>query len=374
MKELLYRKIYLQLKADILDGRLSVDERLPGVREISEEWSTSANTVLRALSELEVDGLIRKTRGRGIFVQDRHNWHSNSIGNKELGVILCDMNEPFNLRLLGSVEKAAKARGYRLSVGRTEKALSSAVAGVIAVPSSPSSFDSLQSDLPDVPVIFTGKFSPAQNFEGHYVIADVYSGFFHAASLLLESGRQRLAYIGGGDVSTGDPGSRAVRDVLNGTRLGFRGEYAVSAGGYDSDHGRIAMENLLLNEEYPDAVFCSSDSLAAGAYKACRAAGLSIPSDISIVGSGDQDIAPLLEPPLTTLRVPAELLGTMAAGFLVELLNGGISDSERVRSRLDPQLVVRGSALYDEAEEVSPSQLIGADGVIEGITDSSKWL
>ncbi|MBI9106620.1 MAG: GntR family transcriptional regulator [Spirochaetales bacterium] len=350
MKEILYRKIYLHLKAGIKDGSLPAGDRLPGVREITKQWKTSANTVLKALSALEADGLIRKTQGQGIFVRERTEWTDPSAEGAELGIILYDMNEPFNLRLLSAVEKAADVRGYRLTIGNAGELVAAGVSGIVIVPSSAEYYKSAVGAL-DIPVIHTGKFSPPQDFGGHYVIADVYSGFFYAAGELLKSGRERLAYIGGAEKQDDDPGLLAVRDVLSGTRFGFRREFSVTAGGYDAEFGRKAAEGLLLGGEYPDAIICSNDTLAAGAIKACREAGLRIPADISIIGSGDQDIAPLLEPPLTSIRVPAEMLGRTAAGFVDELIRGRFQAGEKIRCRIDPELIVRGSALGAQEDE-----------------------
>jgi len=362
MKELLYRKIYLHLKAGITDGSLPAGERLSGVREIAAEWKTSSNTVLKALTALESDGLIRKTRGQGIFVCERTAWDKAGEAGREIGIIISDMNEPFNMRLLSAVEKAAAARGYRLTLGSLSGLSSSGVAGLIIVPSSSDYFDAASGVPSGLPAVYTGRFSPPPHFEGNYMIADVYSGFYYAAGRVLESGRERIAYLGAAGEHDGDPGRAAVRDVLSGTTYGYRREFTVSAGGFDAEQGSAAMETLLLGGEYPDAVICSNDTLAAGAMKACRAAGLNIPSDIVVIGSGDQDIAPLLEPPLTSIRIPAELLGLMTTGFLDEIISGRISLDEKIRSRLDPKLIIRGSALSAEA------------GNEPGAPDERAWL
>lgn len=50
----------------------------------------------------------------------------------------------------------------------------------------------------------------------------------------------------------------------------------------------------------PTALFCLSDSIAFGAYRAARAQGLSIPKDVSILGFDDSEMAALVTPELTT--------------------------------------------------------------------------
>ncbi|MCC6742396.1 MAG: GntR family transcriptional regulator [Acidobacteria bacterium] len=64
--------VYLQLVDQfrylIAAGRFRVGEYLPPMRQIADEIGLNLNTVLRAYSELQRDGLIRSTRGKGAVV------------------------------------------------------------------------------------------------------------------------------------------------------------------------------------------------------------------------------------------------------------------------------------------------------------------
>ena len=66
------RPIYLQLMEEIqrriITGTYQVGERLPSVRELAEEASVNPNTMQKALSKLEEDGLIltHRTSGRSV--------------------------------------------------------------------------------------------------------------------------------------------------------------------------------------------------------------------------------------------------------------------------------------------------------------------
>jgi len=68
------RPIYLQLKdiivLMIISGRHPPGSKLPGVRELASEASVNPNTMQRALTELERDGLVQAERTVGRFVID----------------------------------------------------------------------------------------------------------------------------------------------------------------------------------------------------------------------------------------------------------------------------------------------------------------
>ncbi|WP_207944585.1 LacI family DNA-binding transcriptional regulator [Actinomadura rubrisoli] len=100
-----------------------------------------------------------------------------------------------------------------------------------------------------------------------------------------------------------------------------------------------AAARLLAQPDPPTALVCDDDLIAAGAYKAARALGLDVPSDLSVTGFDDVLLATALEPELTTVRLPAEELGAQGMAVLLELLGGG----RPARRVLPGELVVRGS-------------------------------
>ncbi|WP_345045722.1 winged helix-turn-helix domain-containing protein [Streptomyces sannanensis] len=69
-----YQRIAQDYGEKIRQGRLAAGTKLPGIRELSEEYGVAAGTVQRALTELRNAGLIYSHQGRGSFV-------SNSSGN-----------------------------------------------------------------------------------------------------------------------------------------------------------------------------------------------------------------------------------------------------------------------------------------------------
>ncbi|WP_162866888.1 substrate-binding domain-containing protein, partial [Klebsiella aerogenes] len=55
--------------------------------------------------------------------------------------------------------------------------------------------------------------------------------------------------------------------------------------------GKRAMEQLLSQDEKPDAVFAVSDSLAAGALRAIDQAGRRVPEDNAVIGFDGTELA-----------------------------------------------------------------------------------
>lgn len=80
------------------------------------------------------------------------------------------------------------------------------------------------------------------------------------------------------------------------------------------------MQAILRNGEVPSAVFAGNDLLAIGAMQAIKAAGLSIPADVAVVGFDDIQVARLISPSLTTIRQAQDKIGKRAAALMIERL------------------------------------------------------
>ena len=64
----IYEQIVSQIKAQILSGALSAGEALPSMRALAKSLRVSVITVQKAYEELQRDGFIETTVGRGTFV------------------------------------------------------------------------------------------------------------------------------------------------------------------------------------------------------------------------------------------------------------------------------------------------------------------
>jgi DNA-binding LacI/PurR family transcriptional regulator len=112
--------------------------------------------------------------------------------------------------------------------------------------------------------------------------------------------------------------------------------------GLSFDDGRRVTARLLAGSVRPDAIFAVSDTLAIGAMRAVRDAGLSVPGDVAVVGFDNVPFAAMVEPGLTTVAQPMFRLGENAAKLLLERIRN--PDQPLISTLLEHELVIRGSA------------------------------
>ena len=130
-----------------------------------------------------------------------------------------------------------------------------------------------------------------------------------------------------------------VRQALEARGLKLPTEWLIERP-YRILEGRLAMKALLSTPTRPTAVICGNDQLAFGAMIEVKASGLSVPSDVSIAGFNDLDFAAYLDPPLTTVFVPADQIGIICGEYLL----ARVLDRPVLRvNEIATKLVVRSS-------------------------------
>ncbi len=100
---------------------------------------------------------------------------------------------------------------------------------------------------------------------------------------------------------------------------------------------------LLAGKRPPTALFCSNNLVTRHVLHALQSMNIYPPEKIALVGFDDFETADLLQPGITIIRQPVELLGRTAAEALFARLEDGKAVSPPRRVVLPVELVVRGS-------------------------------
>ncbi|GIM89386.1 LacI family DNA-binding transcriptional regulator [Paractinoplanes toevensis] len=292
------------------------------VRQAAEELAFHPNVLARSLisGNTRTVGLLTDELSAARFAIPVLLGAENALGNEQMSVLLCDARGD-----------AIRRRHYIRTL------LARQVDGFIILGDSNEVRPSLSAEIP-VPVVYA--YCESDDPSDLSVIADDAGGARLAAEHLVTLGRRRIAHI------TGDPGYRAARDrsaalreVLDSAGLPLVGEPLF--GQWSQRWGRHATARLLASHPGVDAIFCGSDQIASGVTEALRDLGRTVPEDVAIVGYDNWEVlAAECRPPLTTVDLNLEQLGTTAAQHLFALLDG---DQHAGVIRQPGRLVVRDS-------------------------------
>jgi LacI family transcriptional regulator len=171
------------------------------------------------------------------------------------------------------------------------------------------------------------------------VTCDDYLGGQLAGEHLLALGHRNVAVIAGEPyASTGIDRTAGFIDAYRRAGVEVPAQRVVHSR-FDAAGGRAATEQLLTRGPAPSAIFAVNDFAAIGTIGAARDHGLTVGTDIAVVGFNDTPLAAELPVPLTTVRSPMHEMGSRGLHLLVRLMHGEAVESER----LPPTLMVRAS-------------------------------
>jgi len=151
-----------------------------------------------------------------------------------------------------------------------------------------------------------------------------------AIKYLIDHGHRDIAVIAGKekDLSVGAQRLRGYRRAIEKAGMKVREELILyqdeSLPEFSAANGYEVTRKMLEKGLRPDALFCISDMVALGAYKAIFEAGLRIPEDISVMGFDGIDLGKYMEPSLTTVLQPMEDMVGSSVDFLVSQMEGNI--------------------------------------------------
>lgn len=189
------------------------------------------------------------------------------------------------------------------------------------------------------PVVMIDRAKPAW---ADAVMLDHRTGTRQVTSKLLELGHRRIALL------TGPPSLYPAYARLRGyeeafSKAGLRVDRRlVRTGGFDLKFGFEQASMLLHSENRPTAIIAGGIDMLPGVVRALRAHGLSVPSDVSIVGALDSDLAELHQPPISVEDWDYSEVGRIAANLALHRIAKG-SEAEPRRVLVPTRFLLRDS-------------------------------
>ncbi len=270
-----------------------------------------------------------------------------------IGLVVLDVSNPFFAEVARGAQEEAAAHGFTVLLGSSdedaERELSyldlfekQRVHGVLISPNGDVDERLRRLRSRGTPAVLVDRRSEDGSLSS--VAVDDVAGGRLAVEHLLESGRRRIAFVGG------PAGVRQVADRLLGARAAADGVDGAGLEVLETAsltvlEGRRAGEEIAARpaEDRPDAVFAANDLVAVGLLQALvMQRSLRVPRDIALIGYDDIDFASTAVVPLSSIRQPSRLIGETA----VQLLLGEAGDPGKPPQDVvfQPELVVRASS------------------------------
>lgn len=189
-----------------------------------------------------------------------------------------------------------------------------------------------------IPVVIVG-----QQYKGYSCVChDDYGAAYALTELMLKKGAKLPAYIGvtDEDKAAGEARHRGFLAALSDYNIRLEKQHSAIAE-FHVDSGYRCAERLLSGSSLPDCVFCTTDSIAAGAILYCCDNGIRIPEDVMICGVGDSKLGAVTAVSLTSARLHYKTAGMESAQMLLNAI-GKVTNVPKIM-RLDYEIVERKS-------------------------------
>lgn len=338
---------------------MSLVKTTPTIQDVARFAEVSTATVSRALSSPErVSEITRARIDEAVRLTGyTPNQSARSLRQKTARTILValpDIRNPFFSEILDSIEREAACRGYGVLVanrfsgedsGRRMRDyfLSNRVDGLLLLDGSVdlAQLMVLTGAPAPVPLVVACEEIPFAPF--HTVKTDNVYASERATHHLIALGHTRIGHVRGpeGNVLTAQR-ETGFTHAMAAAGLEICDDWMLS-GGFEMDGGHAAGHVFARLAERPTALFVANDESAIGFLSALRQHGLECPRDVSIVAFDDLAIASHVQPPLTTMRQPREALGRIAAGALIDVIEGQTRSRLPMHMVLSSELIIRGS-------------------------------
>jgi DNA-binding LacI/PurR family transcriptional regulator len=173
------------------------------------------------------------------------------------------------------------------------------------------------------------------------VRTDDVAGGILATEHLLDLGHRHIVHVDGGRAPGAAERRRGYRTAMR--AAGLNDLVSIYRGGLTAEDGRRAAQQLLdarLRSEMATAVTVFNDQCAAGLLDATRAAGVAVPSELSVVGYDNSQLSQALWTQLTTIGQDAAAISRSAVSQAIAQLG---SHRPAAPVLVPPTLIVRQS-------------------------------
>lgn len=347
-----YRQIEDQLRQKIMTGELPAGSCIPNGQELSRQSGVAYRTIIRSLTSLKKQGLLRGVPSRGTFVQNGsrkllqniaitfdRNYQSDVVRDVERfqRAIMVASEDKFDLQLFPLRNAAIFSDEEPTLLARLLEERH--IHGVITF-NAPLPEDIEQLRQMNIPLVTSRDIYTVADVP--WVMEDVNDGARKLVHFLTAMGHRQIALVMGSrpskDARFRRPSAmlaEALIDHLQAGGISCRPE-RVAYTDFHWDRAEPVIRQWLSAPDRPTALVTVSDPWAMKTIVLAGEMGLAVPRDLSIVSYGDMSASGSM---LTTIHLPIEEMARQAVDYLVEMTN----DGHPVMGALPVELIVRQS-------------------------------
>ncbi len=342
------------------DIKKNIIKKKTTIKDIANVLNISPAAVSKALHN---DSRIsEKTKKAVRQVAKNLNYQPNHLASalrsgksKLVGLIIPRTNSNFFSSVIQNIEEVLNKKGYNLIITQSNESykkecdsidtlLYTQVDGIIASMANEtvdlSHFEKIKSK--GIPLILFDRGENDLNVD--YIGIDDYNSSHIIVEHLVNKGCKRIAHIGGHKhTRIFNNRIKGYIDAIKKHNLPLNDELLIESK-LTIEDGREKMKQLLALKNRPDAVYVASDFAALGALQVLKENNINIPSEIALVGFGNEPFTSMTSPSISSIEQHSAAIGKQAAKtFLAHVKKTEITQTLH-KVIFDAQLIIRESS------------------------------
>ena len=324
------------------------------LKDLAAELGVSIATVSRALRSSPEIGKEMQQRVKDLA--KRLNYRPNPFAQslrkeapKVIGVVVPNLVTHYYAAVLDGIEEEARRAGYSVISANShedfedekqaiDNFISLHVEGIVACLAQTTTDYSQFEEISDmgIPLVFFGRTCLTDRFSS--VTANGDEAAQQATQHLIETGSRRIAFIGGPNhLDMVRRRKHGYLEALRENHIEIERDLVI-CGKIDYQFALQAVEQLLKQENRPDAILAFNDIITFAAFTAIKNCGLRIPDDVALIGFTDDVHAAYVTPRMSAIADQSRLMGITACRLLLKSING---DPAVYKEIVPQQLVIR---------------------------------
>ncbi len=328
----IYAFIKRELKNQIESGDLAEGARVPSEFELARQYGVSRNPTRQALRDLEIEGYLVRTPGRGSFVAPKAQRQKlfNVNGWQAVAIACPELEFHYTRTVIqGFIQRAAE-ESYLAMVyfirfsGESEFQFladmrNSGIQGMAfwLQHSSGRVLDLLRKfQRAGFPFVLLDRY--VRDLESDFVVTDNEEAAYRLTCALLERGHRDIG------LATSALDNTSAEDRLAGHKralaeAGIRFTKELM-GIFDTDDepNSAVVHRIMAHRRHPTAFLCNNDGIAATLLDELNTLGFAVPGDVEVATVDDNELAAALDIPLITASQQAYEMGRTSANILIQ--------------------------------------------------------
>ncbi len=336
-------------------------KKYTGMKEIARLAKVSRTTVSFVLNKRMDMKISEATRKKVLDIAEKLDYYPHAIAKslvkketRTIGLILCQQlgsvfSDALIPQVILGVSTIAQKKDYKVLLQYIENSEKKGnyyqlvrekrIDGIIL--SGPRSDDEelIRLKNEDFPIVLMGQIN-GDNFNCSDI--DNVKAAKEIVSHLISHGHKKIAMITNASLNYTASRFRLLgyKKALRENSIDYDKEL-IGIGNFTPQSGFEIMQKLLSLKKLPTAVFVASDVVAFGAMDAIRKRGMKIPQDIAMVGFDNVNLSKYVDPPLTTVNLPAFDIGENVASLLIDVIEKNEDKNKKII--LEAHIIIRKS-------------------------------